>query len=107
MQDAPAAALTVDVGPLFSGSPQDRAYDVYRELRERAPVMKVPGRRTWLISRYDDVRAVVRDPGTWSNRSVERVDTGLTGAIPAEPAYGGGAREGVPVGADAFVPGRR
>jgi hypothetical protein len=38
--------MTVDLGPLFSASPQDRARDVYRELRENAPVMEVPGMRT-------------------------------------------------------------
>ena len=96
MQDGPATALTVDVGPLFSGSPQDRAYDVYRELRDRAPVMKVPGRRTWLISRYDDVRAVVRDPGTWSNRSAERVDTGLTEPSPPSPRTEAALAKGCP-----------
>jgi cytochrome P450 len=75
-------AMTVDLDPLFSASPQDRAYDVYRELRENAPVMEVPGMGTWLISTYADVRAIVRDPGTWSSRYPERFGTGMTETSP-------------------------
>jgi cytochrome P450 len=74
--------MTVDLEPLFSPSPQDRAYQVYRELRENAPVIEVPGMRTWLMSTYDDVRAIVRDPGTWSSRYPERFGTGMTQTSP-------------------------
>ncbi len=69
--------MTVDLGPLFSASPQELAYDLYRELRDNAPVLRVPGMRTWLISTYADVRAIVRDPGTWSSRDPERFSLGM------------------------------
>jgi len=78
--------MTVNLDPLFSASPQDRAYDVYRELREHAPVMAVPGMRTWLMSTYDDVRAIVRDPGTWSSRYPERFGTGMTQTQTSPPS---------------------
>ena len=43
--------------PEVLGSP----YDFYAALREHAPVHLTPY-GFWLISRYDDVLAVVRDP---------------------------------------------
>ncbi|HEX5974670.1 MAG TPA: hypothetical protein VFY57_05880, partial [Rubrobacteraceae bacterium] len=46
--------------PAFKANP----YHVYAELRSRAPVHRVElpdGRGVWLITRYDDVLAVLKD----------------------------------------------
>ena len=42
-------------------------YDFYAALREEAPVHLTPY-GFWLISRYDDVLAAVRDPERFSSR---------------------------------------
>ena len=57
-----ASAPAVDLG-----SPRSKAgaHDFYRRLREESPVSPVTlpyGRRVWLITRYDDVLAALRDP---------------------------------------------
>ncbi|GAA3791806.1 cytochrome P450 [Streptomyces coacervatus] len=43
----------------------DHPYDVYRRLRDTAPVHRIAGpdgTPAWLVTRYDDVRAVLADP---------------------------------------------
>ncbi|MGW2568497.1 cytochrome P450 family protein [Streptomyces sp. NPDC001537] len=43
----------------------DHPYDVYRRLRETAPVHRIAGpdgTPAWLVTRYDDVRAALADP---------------------------------------------
>ncbi|KUO22802.1 cytochrome P450 family protein [Streptomyces dysideae] len=43
----------------------DHPYDVYRRLRETAPVHRIAGtdgRPAWLVTRYDDVREALADP---------------------------------------------
>jgi cytochrome P450 len=56
------------VSPLFGRwNPYDPAYAVdpypiYRRLREEAPVYMHPVFRAWVVSRYDDVAAVLKDP---------------------------------------------
>jgi cytochrome P450/ferredoxin-NADP reductase len=39
----------------------DHPYDVYAQLRDRAPVYYNPRRRLWVLSRYADVKACLRD----------------------------------------------
>jgi hypothetical protein len=45
----------------------DRALDVYRQLRDHAPVHWSPARRSWAVSRYEDVRDLAADPETFSS----------------------------------------
>jgi cytochrome P450 len=40
----------------------------YALMRKEQPVFRVPGRGFWLVTRYDDVMAAVRDTQTFSNR---------------------------------------
>lgn len=75
-------ATPPDLTPLFSPAPQEHAHAVYRELRERAPVLRVPGRRTWLVTTHADVRAIVRDPATWSSHYPEQFGSGLAQRSP-------------------------
>lgn len=42
-------------------------YDTYQALRHAMPVMPVPNTDLWFIFRYDDVRAVISDPTTFSS----------------------------------------
>jgi cytochrome P450 len=45
-------------------------YDVLRRLRQEAPVCR-SGSDTWIVTRYDDIRAIGRDPGRFiSSRGV-------------------------------------
>ena len=50
--------------PAFAEDP----YPAFTALREQSPVHHVD-KLGWLVSRYDDVVAVCRDPGLWSSRS--------------------------------------
>ena len=45
----------------------DRAYDIYRELRDDHPVYHNAGRRFWALSRYEDVRSAASDTTTFSS----------------------------------------
>ena len=50
---------------------QGHLYEVYRVLRERHPVYHNPQRGIWVLSRYEDVVEVLRDPETFSSSGVE------------------------------------
>jgi len=84
-QDIAPTSPAPDIAPLFSADPQPHLHAVYGALREQAPVHLVPESRTWLISTYDDVRAIVRDPATWSSCYPERFGTGVVERAPATP----------------------
>ncbi len=80
-----AAALHVNLfDPDFTANP----YPTYAQLRDEAPIHRVSlpdGRGLWLITRYDDVAAVFKDP-----RFVKNMHTALTPAqramLPEIPA---------------------
>jgi cytochrome P450 len=42
-------------------------YPLFARLREEAPVQKVPGRSEYLVSRHEDIVAVMRQPEVFSN----------------------------------------
>ncbi len=58
----------------FSAEVHADPYPIYRVLRERFPVYRVPGRNLWVLSRFDDVQAAARDWESLSN--AEGVDLG-------------------------------
>ncbi len=63
-------------------------YDVYRRLREQAPVARVTlwdGRSAWLVTRYEDVRAVLANP----NLTVDRTRPGFPALSEAAAAVPG------------------
>lgn len=45
----------------------DDPYPLWNDLRERCPVIHEPGHGVWLVSQYDDCRAIARDSQTWSS----------------------------------------
>jgi len=49
--------------PEFFANP----YPVYRRLQQEAPVYWCAKWNSWLVTRHDDVQAIVRDPQTFSN----------------------------------------
>ncbi|MEP7349592.1 MAG: cytochrome P450 [Sphingorhabdus sp.] len=59
-------AITPD---LFGPDAHKSWYQTYRELQETAPVYKVPDLNMFMLTRYDDIAAVIRDNVTFSNES--------------------------------------
>jgi len=57
---------TLDYRP-FSRRVQADPYPYYRQLRDHAPVHHLPEENLWMLSRYDDVVAALRDPSTFSS----------------------------------------
>ncbi len=51
----------------FSHAVQDHPWSVYRWLRDEHPVYHHEGRDIWVLSRFEDVDAAVRDPATYSS----------------------------------------
>jgi cytochrome P450 len=56
----------VDLDPIAQLT-QDDPHRVYGELREHHPVYYIAERDLWVLSRYEDVLAAVRDPETFSS----------------------------------------
>ena len=56
----------IDLDPIPQ-TVQDDPHPVYRILRESHPVHYVEERDLWVVSRYEDVLAAVKDPDTWSS----------------------------------------
>jgi len=56
----PSSELTVNYDPL-SYAAYDHPYDVYRQLRDRAPVYYSERRDLYVVSRYEDVSACLRN----------------------------------------------
>ncbi len=50
---------------LFDVETQQCPYDAYKALRDEAPVYKQPGTDIYIVSRYEDVRAILMDPATF------------------------------------------
>ena len=45
----------------------ENPYPVYARLRREVPVMHLPGLDMWVVSRYQDVVRILRDPATFSS----------------------------------------
>lgn len=50
---------------------QERLHDVYRALRDAHPVYHNPARGIWVVTRYEDVAAVLQDADTFASGGVE------------------------------------
>jgi cytochrome P450 len=61
---AAGSALTFEP---FSPGPRDRLPEIYAELRDRFPVYRT-GSNIWVVSRFDDVKAVQSNPAVFSSR---------------------------------------
>jgi len=74
----------------FAAEIRDDPYPYYAALREHAPVHFAEGVQAWCVSRYDDVRTVLRDAERFSSDAMRTL---LIGAPPgtnpaADPAVG-------------------
>jgi cytochrome P450 len=59
--------MDVPHGSLSDPSVQANPFDYYRHLRDEAPVHRMADTGFFVLSRYDDVKAVLRDTETFSN----------------------------------------
>ncbi len=53
---------------LFDPAIQDDPFDTYAEMHARCPVHRLPENGLYMVTRYDDVRDMLTDPATFSNR---------------------------------------
>lgn len=56
--------------PLSTGYLED-PYAYYAQFRREAPVFFAPKIGMWVVSRYEDILAIVKDPETFSNAKVQ------------------------------------
>ena len=71
-----ADAVDVD---LFDPDTSDCPYDAYATLRAEAPAWREPRTGMWVITRYDDIKAIVTDPERFpSARDRKKVDPRAT-----------------------------
>lgn len=55
-------------------------YPLYRELREQAPIFRTEITGTWVFTRFDDARTLLRDPRCGSGASIEGERRGIDGS---------------------------
>ena len=59
----------VDLAELDFVSPevQECPFSVYRQLQDEAPVWQMPGTNVFVVTRYNDIREIIRDPARFSS----------------------------------------
>jgi cytochrome P450 len=70
---AETAATTVFFDPL-SYAAYDHPYEIYRQLRDEAPVYYNERRNLWIVSRYYDVKACLRNHDQMVNKYGNDID---------------------------------
>ncbi|MFC5141422.1 cytochrome P450 [Actinomycetospora rhizophila] len=78
--------MTIDLDPYDPALTEPSVWDAYAAARAAGPVAR-SGRRGgfWVLTGYDDVRAVLRDPQTFSSASGHRIPTdGTQRSIPID-----------------------
>jgi cytochrome P450 len=83
--DDPVRPATVADAALADAEVLECPYPTYELLLEEAPVWRDPATGMYVVSRYDDLRAVLKDTDTFSNWRTEHDHDALTG--PARKAY--------------------
>ena len=83
----------LDEVDLFADGAQEHWFEAYEILHRDAPVHKIPGEGdepgsdAFIVSKYDDIAAIVKDPDTFPFR-FEQGDTNLERQIIAERGFG-------------------
>ncbi|MBZ4422688.1 cytochrome P450 [Myxococcus sp. RHSTA-1-4] len=72
----------------FAGPHVSNPHDFFEKLRRDEPVTFSPMLNMWLVSRYDDIMAVLKDPARFSNRDMLGSGTHLTDEAKAILAQG-------------------
>jgi cytochrome P450 len=59
----------VDLATLdfFSAEVQECPFQIYRQLQDEAPVWQMPGTNVFVVTRYSDIRDIIRDPSRFSS----------------------------------------
>ena len=60
----------------FSAEVQECPFHVYQQLQQEAPVWQMPGTNVFVVTRYDDIREIIRDPGRFSSSFSALLNTG-------------------------------
>ena len=60
----------------FSAEVQQCPFHVYQQLQEEAPVWQMPGTNVFVVTRYDDIREIIRDPSRFSSSFSALLNTG-------------------------------
>ena len=60
----------------FSAEVQECPFHVYQQLQEEAPVWQMPGTNVFVVTRYDDIREIIRDPSRFSSSFSALINTG-------------------------------
>jgi cytochrome P450 len=69
----------------FDPAMLDPPWPFYEQLRAHAPVFRLDQLGFWLVTRYDDVMRILKDPDTFSSQFPDRFGTGLS-FLPSTPA---------------------
>ena len=51
----------------FSAEVQECPFQIYRQLQDEAPVWQMPGTNVFVVTRYTDIRDIIRDPARFSS----------------------------------------
>ncbi|MEK9655728.1 MAG: hypothetical protein VW202_08485, partial [Halieaceae bacterium] len=51
----------------FSPEVQECPFHVYRQLQEEAPIWQMPDSNVFVVTRYNDIREIIRDPERFSS----------------------------------------
>ena len=51
----------------FSPEVQECPFHVYRQLQDEAPIWQVPNANVFVVTRYNDIREIIRDPARFSS----------------------------------------
>jgi cytochrome P450 PksS len=74
---------TTDIGwDVYDWAAIARPHRFYARLRREAPIARSDQLQSWVLTRYEDVRSVLRDPEQWSSL---RPEGGNRGARPDQP----------------------
>ena len=62
----------------FSPEVQECPFHVYRQLQDEAPIWQVPNANVFVVTRYNDIREIIRDPARFSSSFSALLNTGST-----------------------------
>ena len=64
----------------FSAEVQECPYSVYRQLQEEAPIWQMPGTNVYVVTCYNDIREIIRDPARFSSSFGALLNSGSSNA---------------------------
>lgn len=61
------SGTAVPIGSFLDPAIQDDPFDTYAVMRDQCPVHRLPENDLYMVTRFDDAKSVLTDPGTFSN----------------------------------------